>query len=102
MEGIICQLWEGATGDLTLAAGKTKPRLSIEAEQRGNLFHYKPGAPAVVREGESKVCWSGRDPAWKDVKGFRGKDDVEKPVRGMEYHRMPLRRRQGRNLHPQR
>ena len=35
---------------------------------------------AVARIGESKVCWYGRDPAWKDVKGFRGKADVEKPV----------------------
>lgn len=80
MEGIICQLWEGATGDLTLAAGKNKPRLTMEAVQRGNLFFYKPGAPAVIRVGESKVCWFGRDPAWKDTKGFRGKADLEKPV----------------------
>lgn len=79
MEGIICQLWEGATGDITLAAGQNKPRLTMEVEERGKAFYYKPGAPAVVRIGESKVSWYGRDPAWKDVKGFRGKDDVEKP-----------------------
>jgi hypothetical protein len=24
--------------------------------------------------------WYGRDPNWKDVKGFRGRHDVEKPV----------------------
>ena len=27
-----------------------------------------------------RINWFGRDPAWRDVKGFRGKDDVEKPV----------------------
>jgi hypothetical protein len=28
----------------------------------------------------SERHWHGRDPAWKDVNGFRGKDDVEKPA----------------------
>ena len=37
------------------------------------------GAPAVTLES-GRFDWYGRDPNWKDVKGFRGDQDVEKPV----------------------
>ena len=36
------------------------------------------GRDAEVHGGPDQLV--GRDPAWKDVKGFRGKNDVEKPV----------------------
>jgi hypothetical protein len=29
---------------------------------------------------EGRLNWFGRDPAWKDVLGFRGRRDVEKPA----------------------
>ena len=32
--------------------------------------------------------WWGRDPAWKDTLGFRGKNDVEKPAG--EWHRIEV------------
>src|SRR5581483_2972203 len=32
--------------------------------------------------------WWGRDPAWKDVLGFRGRNDVEKPAG--EWNRMEV------------
>jgi hypothetical protein len=87
MESIECQMIEGGTGDIILVGGKGKPRLTVEAEKRptgagekkSDQPYFKPGAPAMEFTG-GRINWFGRDPEWKDVKGFRGKQDVEKPV----------------------
>ncbi|HXG08329.1 MAG TPA: DUF1080 domain-containing protein [Gemmataceae bacterium] len=79
MESIECQMIEGGTGDFILVKGKGTPRLTAEAEMRGKQWYYKPGAPP--REFTSgRINWYGRDPEWKDVQGFRGREDVEKPA----------------------
>jgi hypothetical protein len=79
MESVECQLIEGGTGDFILVGGKNKPALTVEAEERGKQLYYKPGAPAVYRNA-GRINWFARSPEWKDAKGFRGKDDLEKPV----------------------
>lgn len=79
MESIECQMIEGGTGDFILVGGKSKPSLTVEAEQRGREVYYKPGAPPIMLQS-GRFNWFGRDPGWKDVKGFRGEQDVEKPV----------------------
>jgi hypothetical protein len=79
LESVECQMIEGGTGDLILVGGKGKVELTAEAEERGGQFYYKPGAPLVTRT-TGRFNWHGRDPEWKDVKGFRGPADVEKPV----------------------
>src|SRR5438067_2070334 len=43
-------------------------------------WSYDPAAPAKVFAGGPRINWYGRDPGWKDVQGFRGKDDVEHPA----------------------
>jgi hypothetical protein len=40
---------------------------------------WKKGAPRTTFK-RGRINWYGRDPDWKDVLGFRGKEDVEKPV----------------------
>ena len=79
MEAFECQMIEGGTGDLIIVGKKGKRSLTVEAEKRDRDFYYKPGAPAVTLES-GRFDWYGRDPNWKDVKGFRGDQDVEKPV----------------------
>jgi hypothetical protein len=79
MESIECQMIEGGTGDIILVGAKNKPSVTVEAEKRGNQYYYKKGAPLVTLSS-GRINWYGRDPEWKDVKGFRGKHDVEKPV----------------------
>jgi hypothetical protein len=79
MESIECQMIEGGTGDFILVKGKNTPKLTVEAEQRGKQWYFKPGAPAKEFTG-GRINWYARDPDWKDVKGFRGKEDVEKPA----------------------
>lgn len=79
MESIECQMIEGGTGDFILVKGKSTPTMTVTAEQREKQWYYKPEAPAKEFTG-GRINWYGRDPQWKDVRGFRGKEDVEKPV----------------------
>ncbi len=79
MESVECQMIEGGTGDFLLVAGKNKPRMTAEVVQDGKQYYYKKGAtPREFPPG--RINWWGRDPEWKDAKGFRGKQDVEKPL----------------------
>lgn len=80
MESIECQMIEGGTGDFILVRGKgTTPKLTVTAEQNGKQWYYNPKAPPKEFAG-GRINWYGRDPNWKDVLGFRGKEDVENPV----------------------
>src|SRR5438045_3341871 len=74
MESFECQMIEGGTGDFLMLSGKRKYSLTVEAEQRGKETYFKPGAPPVTRSS-GRINWYGRDPGWKDVKGFRGEQD---------------------------
>ena len=79
MESFECQMIEGGTADLLILGKKEKRSLTVEAEKRGGQYYYKAGAPAVTLES-GRFNWYARDPNWKDVKGFRGEQDLEKPV----------------------
>ena len=89
MESIECQVIEGGCGDFILVAGKGRPSLTCETRvgpDGKQLYYEKRGKPVALDRG--RVNWWGRDPAWKDVLGFRGKDDVEKPPG--EWNRMDV------------
>jgi 3-keto-disaccharide hydrolase len=75
------QMIEGGTGDIILVGGgKDKPTKATAAvEQKDKQFYFTPGAATREFNG-GRVNWFGRDPAWKDVKGYRGPKDVERPV----------------------
>lgn len=79
MESIECQMIEGGTGDFILVKGKNTPKLTAEVEMRGKQWYYKPKGETREFTG-GRINWWGRDPEWKDVQGFRGKEDVEKPA----------------------
>lgn len=86
MEGLACLLQEGGTGTLVPVRGKTPPSLTAtavqkpggEGQQRRQGFYYLPGAPPQPVAGP--VYWFGRDPDWKDVKGYRGQKPLEARV----------------------
>jgi hypothetical protein len=79
LESIECQMIEGGTGDFILVKGKTQPTMTATVEKRGGQSYYNAkGEPANFPPG--RINWWGRDSGWKDVKGFRGKEDVENPV----------------------
>ncbi len=89
MESIECQIIEGGCGDFIMVGGKGKPSLTCETRvgPDGKQLYYEKGGKPVTRD-RGRYNWWGRDPAWKDVLGFRGKDDVEKPAG--EWNRMEV------------
>jgi hypothetical protein len=88
MESQECQIIEGGCGDLIMVPGKRKPSLTCETRtgQGGELYYEKGGTPVTRDSG--RYNWWGRDPAWKDLRGFRGQRDVEKPAG--EWNRMEV------------
>jgi len=82
MQSIECQVIEGGTGDF-IVVGDGSENFSISspvsAEKQGGSYIFKPDGN-LFTINERRINWYDRDPDWKDVKGFRGKNDVEKPV----------------------
>lgn len=82
MYSIEVQMIEGGTGDL-LAVGDEGDLISITSDidtaspSTGKVYKTG-GAPTTITGG--RIDWWGRDLGWKDVKGFRGAQDVEHPV----------------------
>ncbi|GIW95206.1 MAG: hypothetical protein KatS3mg110_3247 [Pirellulaceae bacterium] len=79
------QIIQGGCGDFIVVAGKMADgspaphRLTAEVTQdRDGEYVWKKGGERRTFE-RGRVNWFGRDPDWKDVLGFRGKQDVERP-----------------------
>jgi hypothetical protein len=92
MESIECQIIEGGCGDFILVGSVVGPkhRPSLTSETRvgpDKQLYFEKGGKAVTRDS-GRFNWWGRDPAWKDVLGFRGQADVEKPAG--EWNRMEV------------
>ena len=82
MHSIECQIIEGGTGDF-IVVGDGSPQFELTSpvapEKQGGSYIFQPlGSPVTIHSG--RINWFGRDPNWKDVKGFRGKNDIEKPA----------------------
>jgi hypothetical protein len=74
------QIIEGGTGDFILVGGKEQPRLTCDTRPgKGKELHWQKGGLPVTRD-RGRFNWYGRDPDWQDVLGFRGRDDVERPI----------------------
>lgn len=82
MYSIECQIIEGGTGDfLVVGDGSKKFSLTsnVAPKQKGKGNVYLAGGQPLTING-GRIDWFARDPEWKDVLGFRGKNDIEKPV----------------------
>lgn len=87
MPSIEVQIIEGGVGDFIAVGGPDESgrRVPISLtctvgpdKDRAKQAIYKPdGKRETFTRG--RVDWYGRDPDWKDEKGFRGKEDVESP-----------------------
>jgi len=85
MASIECQIIEGGSGDILVLSPKLADgseltsSISSEFVSRGKARVWKKGEPRqVVTKG--RIDWEKRDVDWVDQKGFRGRDDVDKPV----------------------
>lgn len=82
MHSIECQIIEGGTGDiLVVGDGSDQFRItaSVASEKQAGSYRYQEdGLPAVLNKG--RLNWYGRDENWQDIIGFKGKQDIEKPM----------------------
>lgn len=81
MHSIEYNIIEGGTGDFIVVGDKTDKfgLTSNVIELKDGSKVFKPaGEPISINKG--RIDWLNRDPNWKDVLGFRGKKDIEKPV----------------------
>lgn len=83
MRGIEVQMIEGGTGDLIIVGDSTE-RFQITGMAKvpapDQYARFLPGADPVTPIGGGRIAWSQHDTGWEDVKGYRGKHDVEKPL----------------------
>jgi len=79
---LAAQMIEGGTGDILVLGDQTDAyRATVKAapEQQNGCWVYDPeGAPQTINFG--RINWWGRDPDWKDERGYRGARDVENPA----------------------
>lgn len=82
MHSIECQIIEGGTGDFIVVGDGSEQfqiTCNVSSKKQGGSFIFQPdGHPQSITTG--RINWYGRDPEWKDIRGFRGKNNVEKPV----------------------
>src|SRR5689334_11267428 len=88
MPSIEVQIIEGGVGDFILVNGPDEMKkpvdIAITAEtdhDRDDEVIWKAGGKreSFDRAHNKRINWFGRDPDWKDEKGFRGSVDVESP-----------------------
>jgi hypothetical protein len=85
MRSLEYQIIEGGTGDMILVAGyergQTEPLFpSFKTTITPNSRIWNPkGTPVELTKGRHRTDWEKKDPQWRDVIGFRGLNDVEKP-----------------------
>lgn len=78
------QIIEGGTGDIILVNGFDRgsdqpiaPKLTAKVAANGKNWDPN-GTPKEFSRG--RIDWQYRDLGWKDVLGFRGAKDVDKPI----------------------
>lgn len=79
------QIIQGGCGDFIVVAGKLADGSPAPLQLTAEVTEDRNGQPIWKKGGErrtfqrGRVNWFGRDPDWKDVLGFRGRQDVENP-----------------------
>jgi len=89
MAAIECNVFEGATGDFLLIRGDDAqgkliaPRVTITSDGRHDADSWpwwSPDGNALTLERWGRVNWRHKDAHWRDITGFRGARDVERPL----------------------
>jgi len=85
MRSVECQIIEGGVGDFILVNGymsdgqlmKTRLTVTSSKDRDGEDVFDPTSKPTEFLS--KRINWYGRDPDWKDMLGFRGRQDVESP-----------------------
>jgi hypothetical protein len=79
LESIESQIIEGGPGDFIMVDGKGRPSMTATVREVGGQPYWdEKGTPKTMDRG--RFNWYGRDPKWTDTLGYRGPQDVEKPL----------------------
>lgn len=87
MAAIECNIFQGATGDFLLIRGKDEtgrpifPRVTttVAADRDADgWFTFDPKGKTQAIERWGRINWFNKDPNWKDLTDFRGRNDLEK------------------------
>lgn len=84
------QLLDGASGDLIALASRDEKRVPAPTKMKARATPDRDGEPVWNPEGDEielpepnqiagRLNWKDRDPDWVDIKGWRGKNDIENP-----------------------
>ena len=85
LHSIEAQIIEGGVGDFIMVRGKKEDGTYYDMSMQAKVVKDRDGENCWNENGEIKtfqsgrINWYGRDPDWKDVINFRGKEDVESP-----------------------
>src|SRR5699024_5658827 len=83
MSSIEVNIIEGGTGDF-IVVGDGTDRFQITAhvapEKQGSSYLFDPGSDYLATIRRGRINWLDRDPAWENVRGFKGKNDLENPL----------------------
>lgn len=84
LQSVEYQIIEGGTGDIILVNGYTRGSTEpiptkLTATVAANGKNWDPAGKATEFT-KGRIDWQYRDLGWKDVLGFRGARDAEKPV----------------------
>jgi hypothetical protein len=85
MTSVECQIIEGGVGDILVLQGKDQDGKTMDAAATCEVTRDRDGEAVWTAGGKKerftagRINWSGRDPDWKDVLGFRGAKDVDSP-----------------------
>ena len=82
MHSIESNVIEGGTGDfIVVGDGSNNYSLTspVASEKQNGSYIFQPGGEPVTING-GRINWNGRDSVWEDVKGFKGKNDIDNPV----------------------
>ncbi len=81
MHSIECQVIEGGTGDIIVVGDGSDRYMvtcTVSSDSTKEWYYDPEGTPKSFNRG--RINWHGRDPEWEDRLGFRGRNDLEKPV----------------------
>lgn len=85
MTSVECQIIEGGVGDILVLQGQDESGKTMEASATCEVTRDRDGEPVWTAGGKKetftkgRINWFGRDPDWKDVLGYRGKQDPDSP-----------------------
>lgn len=83
MSSIEVNIIEGGTGDfIVVGDGTDRFQISaqVDAQKQAGSYLFKPGSDYIATIRRGRINWLNRDPTWANVRGYKGKHDLENPL----------------------